>query len=458
MGTPYDRCIGAGRISIRECQLKFGAKKPVCNAQQRFEWFCGNLKELKTFFENTVQLQQQIVNEIFQRLQESFIKIRHIFEVSITFDHTHHQNNSKTMNSTELNRELDMQMNSQMQEFLLAFVCDEYCNVYLTHEFFSLDEELQRVGGPTALPLRSAEKVKYVELTSMRLLPNELSKMSQSVLFMIITSVQLFCICYTEYSLFWMLALMSYHSHKMAGLEAPPYTKIVIKRGGTIGEILRGLVHAFEPLGTKYSIDTTECLPTPVPPNFVRYYEIVVLCLLAWFLLFWEPYGLRLRHRIMSCFYPDASHKRAQYLHQRIVNDRGNFVKLARRRARALHLYADRNDAFWCLTWCCKIFGWGSGGFLGYSSGDICIICSKPLKRSEAIKCNTIGCKGIFCQLCFYESNYHCCLCSPPSSYGDYSDLSEIGDSSDDPDAEPFRPDNIYSGNASFDTLRKKSP
>ncbi|KRF97637.1 uncharacterized protein Dwil_GK16980 [Drosophila willistoni] len=472
MGHPYDRCIGAGSISIQECRAKFGHENKACMAKERFEWFCGNLKELSSFFDGNLQLQQNLLEDIFQHLYVSFAKIHSIFEVTITFDHNRQSGiTSKIGNSSDviLEHEISRHLESQMQSFLIVFLwldtvvfililtvllksiyfrmhylgSNDYANVYLMQDFYSYDKQLQRLMGVSALPLRAYEQTRYVKITSLRLLPIEISIMTRSVLFLIITGFQLFTICFVDYSLYWMMALMSYHSHRTAELQPRPYTKIVIKGGGMIGNIIRGVVHGFEPLVKNLFIDTVKCLPIPGPPKYLNYWEIFVLCIMAWFLLIWEPYSLRLRHRVMTCFYPEHGSTRAQYLCRRILKDRETFIKGARRKARSLHTYANQDEEFICIMWYHTLKNWCCGRLTGNYLGKVCLICNKALTISDNVSCRTPNCNGIYCQVCFAESNCSCILCNPPSVYGDYSDISEIEDSSDDSESNSYRPDGI---------------
>lgn len=59
MGSPYDRCMAAGSRSFEECQLKFPDDKALCDLGERFEWFCAKLKDLPSFFDPHLQLQQE---------------------------------------------------------------------------------------------------------------------------------------------------------------------------------------------------------------------------------------------------------------------------------------------------------------------------------------------------------------------------------------------------------------
>ncbi|EDW30106.1 GL22505 [Drosophila persimilis] len=403
MGTPYDRCLGAGSVSTHDCQTKFGAKRKECNVKDRFVWFCENLKPMASFFERNVQLHHEIFEEIFQRSKQSFINIRKIFEVSITFvgkQKINGTNDSLGRDSDViLEHEIGRTLEAQRRAFILFFVCldlvvfilvftvilrsiyfrmlylgnHDFNNVYITHAFYVYDRRSEPFG---VLPLRSVENIKFVKITSLRLLPEELQIMTRSILFLFITGMQLFLICFVDYCLYTMLSMMSHHAHQTAGLKPPAYTRIVITKGGLIGDILRSLVRAFEPYAKNLDVGTEKCLPVPGEPNIFRYYEVLVLCVLAWLLLIWEPYSLRVRHWVMARFYPIDAYRRVRHLHHRITEER-------------------------------------------------------TLTTMDHIYCETPNCRGVYCQRCFIDSNSHCILCNPPSLYWDYSDVSETEDSSD---------------------------
>jgi glyoxylase-like metal-dependent hydrolase (beta-lactamase superfamily II) len=47
-----------------------------------------------------------------------------------------------------------------------------------------------------------------------------------------------------------------------------------------------------------------------------------------------EPYGLRLRHVVMSHYHPDRARQRTVWLYNHILKCRGSFLKMARRHLR----------------------------------------------------------------------------------------------------------------------------
>ncbi|ALC44071.1 CG32320, partial [Drosophila busckii] len=344
MGTPHDRCLRAGQLSTKECLLKFGQDKVECQLQQRFDWFCGNLKDVAGFFCEKPQLPMQI----FKCLQQRLALIRRIFEVSITFEHLQQDHDTHRSNSSELEAAVDDQLAAEFNKFLYVFIClnmlllllllsivwhancfrwsylfsKEFGNFYVTRDFYDSEDDHKRNKGYAALPLHSTEQSKFVKLCSFSVLPMESRHARSFFWFWLLICLQLGTICFVDYSLHWMLTIMSFYTYQTSELLPPTYTKLCISHGGFLGDILRGLVQAFEPL-VKYLLgDIHHCLPLPSAPNYMNYLQIIVLGLGVWLLLLLEPYTQRLHHCIMGCFYPDRARRRAQYLYTSIVLNR----------------------------------------------------------------------------------------------------------------------------------------
>lgn len=60
----------------------------------------------------------------------------------------------------------------------------------------------------------------------------------------------------------------------------------------------------------------------------------VIAILICWMLLLFEPYGMRLRQKVMSHFYPSRAMERAVFLYNKIIRRRESFIKFARRHVR----------------------------------------------------------------------------------------------------------------------------
>ncbi|XP_070142090.1 E3 ubiquitin-protein ligase DCST1-like [Drosophila kikkawai] len=215
---------------------------------------------------------------------------------------------------------------------------------------------------------------------------------------------------------------------------------MVIKGGGQIGSFLRDLVHAFEP--KVLQMNSYNCLPVPENPKYWLYFWILVLYVLAWIMVFWEPYGLRQRHRIMAYFHPEVSCRRVQYLHYSILKGRRKSVlQLSSQRARFLKCYRYDNKLVSCISCLSSLTSWFFSGCRGVCIGRSCTICRKPLTKSDHVFCDLPECSGVYCYTCFIECNNNCVLCSSPSE----CDFSEIGDSSDYWDYSYCCPENVHS-------------
>ncbi|KAH8232758.1 hypothetical protein KR038_007977, partial [Drosophila bunnanda] len=338
MGTPYNRCLRAGNLSLLQYQIEIGKQAREFCSPELFSWFCDSLKGEKSFFHNNLKLPQMIIEDIFLRLKICFLKTRLMFLATISFDHSGKPNTRLFLSDRNLiyNQEttrnklnyISFWLYFMVFIFLLTVVLrsidfrlrylmsQHFDNVYITEEFEAYEEQQSQIMGVRVLPLNTCENNKYVKMASLELLPGERRTMYRSGGFLFITGIQLFCLCLVDYFLYSMLALMLHHGKMTSDVQPSPYRKIIISGGGRIGDILRAFVYAFEP--NVIQIDFFNCLPVPRKPMYFRYFWISVLYVLAWIMVLWEPYGLRQRHRIMAYFYPQESCRRVQYLHCRI--------------------------------------------------------------------------------------------------------------------------------------------
>ncbi|XP_055913918.1 DC-STAMP domain-containing protein 2 [Eupeodes corollae] len=461
IGTPFDRCIKIADDAMTDCKEQMGILDDLCNVTEIFRGLCYSVKFIDVICELMDFVSDSIIATVTEKLKQFNDDIKRLFYVSIKFDHEFNFKTVATKNLTDVGNDILSEINNQMNEFFVLFTWTEfvgsfmvffvilkallYKNKYLTSnhfdnhfiakDFISLNNQREKMGLDVVLPLTRKERRKYVMITSLTLVHAEIFSMSRTFLFLTISSVQLLCICIADYSLYWLLSMIYFYGKQEAGLEIPPFLTVNISGGGFTAEILKGIVHAFEPLSEKYELDPRPCLPKPIVPNYRRYWEIVGLIFIAWVFLILQPYGLRLRQVIMCIYYPDRSRERALWLYNEILLRRTSFIKFARRQARRsilkdsnvkdyslLDWIRSRTNQYWIFR---KIFG----------SGKLkaCNICGTPLKGEESsVNCQQIGCSGMYCAECFGEMNNICCLCQKPVDYNDLSDISEEKDSSDE--------------------------
>ncbi|KAM8709447.1 hypothetical protein ACLKA7_016279 [Drosophila subpalustris] len=459
LGTPWERCQQSAERAMVKCRHKWGYFRYICQAPKLFLALCYPAKLVDVFCIGFWEHSWNFLDTLLERYYNFVAELEQMFDASISFDHDFKFHTNASKNLTDVGEQIIVDVGQSLRPFallqgwldllcwlmlfavfinatyfyVLYMLSHHYQNVYLTSTFYGIDRELQSQGRSTVLPLKRLECGKYLKLTSLRLTTAECLLMVEHAFFLFISCVQLSTICLVDYSIFWLLATISYYGHKQDDLEVPAYIDMQIKGGGFVGDIMRGLAQAFRPITQKRTLDTKACLPLPVEPMYRHYVEILLLCLLAWFILLTEPYMLRLRHVIMQRFYPERAYVRALYLHEKILRERASFFKFARRKARAAFMFRERGTCNWlrrklCRCCCCLCF-------LGE---DLCIMCSKLLSSSSRINCDSPGCGGVYCQICFSASNNKCCLCQRPIDCGDYSDFSEVRDSSDSSDAESF--------------------
>ncbi|XP_034109518.1 DC-STAMP domain-containing protein 2-like [Drosophila albomicans] len=457
-GSPGTRCQRAAERVVIKCRENFVYVRSLCYATRLYMAVCLPVMLFDVFCVDFWSKSWNFMDSIMERYYEFVAQLEQMFDASISFKHNFNFHTNASKNLSDVSEQILQDITQSLRPFrvlqscldllcwvllLLVFVnaaffylqymqSRSYQNVYLTSDFYAIEQQFRLQGRRRVLPLKCLERCKYLKLSSPRLTSCECLLLAEHAFLLLISCVQLFAICVVDYSLFWLLASISYYGRQQAELELPAYIELEIKQGGFMGDIMRGIANAFRPLTQQRSLNTQTCLPLPLRPNYRKYLEIFQLCLLAWLILLTEPFVLRLRHVIMQHFHPERAKIRAIYLHQKILKERANFFKMPRRQARAAFSYHTLSYRSSCFNWlhaklcCCCHFLW--------PRCDVCVLCGKLLSSSPRINCDSPGCQGIFCQLCFSASNNRCNLCQRSLDCDDCSVISEIQDSSDDPD------------------------
>ncbi|XP_037939558.1 DC-STAMP domain-containing protein 2-like [Teleopsis dalmanni] len=463
-GTPFDRCIKIADDAMADCRDKLGVLDTLCNFTELFRMLCYTVKVIDVICVFVDFFSDQIINSILERLKQFSEEIKNMFDVSITFEHDFYFKTESSNDLKTVSKRVVKEIRSRMNPIFLAmgfldiigiilffFIFIKaiyfrykylnnvrYKNVYITKDFIEIDEKRkEQKSKDRALPLDVLEMPIYVKIFNFQLTANEILNISHSIVFLFITTMQLTIICATDYSFYWCLDLIAYYGDIEADLEVPPYITVDVKGGGVAGDMYGGIVHAFEPNTQNYTIDSTSCLPRAKIPNFRRYQLIGLLCVMAWIMLFTQPYGLRLRHLVMRYYYPEVSQRRALWLYNHILLKRETIFKLARRKVRTKLLNDKVSDNFTFMDWlrvkaesyiCCSLL---VRLLCGKRKVDLCLICAKTLQGSDKVKCPKFQCPGLYCKKCYTSSNSSCCICQSPFECGDQSDLSQEVDSSE---------------------------
>ncbi|EDW92666.1 DC-STAMP domain-containing protein 2 isoform X2 [Drosophila yakuba] len=467
MGTPWARCKKTAHQAMIRCQSKLGVFKALCHATKLFLALCYPAKIIDVFCSGYWDFSWGLLDKIFERYREFVRHIEEMFDANITFEHEFFFDTNSSKSLVDVGEEIIQDINKRLPSFIfLSSFVDILCwvmvvtvflkatifylrymhsrqfqNVFMTKILSDIDRRYEKHGYDPLLPLQRLERSKYMKLTSLRLTLFEFVSIVENACFMATTCLQLFAICFLDYGLFWLLTTMSFHGHQESGLEVPAYVDLEIKGGGFVADVMRGIANAFRPLTQKSILDVNPCIPLPVKPDYAKYIIILLLCLLAWLILLAEPYILRTRHLIMAYFYPERAKERGSFLYNMISEDRISIFKFVRRRKRnkfnhTPNVKKTRNftwlysgfSCLICLCSCCPFC----------QSTERCTICGRALTPSNRNPCDTPGCKGVYCSKCFEKSHNKCCLCNRPVDYGDFSDVTEVDDSSDYSEKESF--------------------
>ncbi|XP_015375443.1 PREDICTED: DC-STAMP domain-containing protein 2 [Diuraphis noxia] len=82
---------------------------------------------------------------------------------------------------------------------------DSFDNKYLTKELYELDERKQILDRPTIMPLTRIEKNKFIERTSINLIPREKKALFRSLAILLLATFKILIQMAVDYSLYWIL-------------------------------------------------------------------------------------------------------------------------------------------------------------------------------------------------------------------------------------------------------------
>lgn len=206
-------------------------------------------------------------------------------------------------------------------------------------------------------------------------------------------------------------------------------SEVRVEGNGLLVEHLRETVQSFFPQ-REFNFDMLQCMPNPMKPKLRTYGQICGLLGAIWLSLFFEAFGLRIRHKILAWYYPALAVERAHWLYLKIITQRKQQLVLLRREARRKFLKDSAgSNSRWCTTW------WWFA-----VHGVQCCLCQKWFRRNaDLIRCVQVGCKGKYCHGCIAQLQGTCPLCMDPVAYGDFSDYSEEFGSTDEEDFHVFR-------------------
>ncbi|XP_050305805.1 uncharacterized protein LOC126742959 isoform X2 [Anthonomus grandis grandis] len=462
LGTPFERCSRVFENAIADCNAKLGPLfnwlcsltyivKAVCYIVKIFDYVCM----IVDFISNSV------VGVIIKKVKNFVRHIKTMFYVRIKFSHSFKFQTVASKSIKDIAKEIVAEIKDRSKGVVAFFnimtsasmmffiwlifqvayyrikymTSEKFDNIYITHYFREIDQRRAKVGKETVLPLTKKEKTIYVPMSGSSLARSEKRSLKKAATTLATASVKLATHMAADYSLYWILTLISKHARYQSKVQAPNLPMAHITGEGFLAKLLRSIVNAFQPVGIQLEIDTVPCLPIPIPPDLDRYAQIGVTIVLCWILTLLEPYGLRLRNYIMGYYHPIRAKQRTIWLYNHILRSRISFLLMARRNFRKKFGMKGGSDEVGCKDWLrsrlpCAIFKICLG-----DAPLTCMLCGeiyRESKKKQFKKCHTPNCPGLFCLECFADLNNICPICLKPIDYGDIDDIDEEKDSSGD--------------------------
>ena len=196
---------------------------------------------------------------------------------------------------------------------------ERFDNRYLTEDLRKIDLIRAKKHKETVLPLNPRERNKYIPLKSITLINIEKVQLTKTAIFLVLATCKLGIHMVADYSLYWVLSTIRHHGRFETKVQQTNSVGVYVSGNGYLAELYRSIIRAFSPLSTEMEMDTIPCLPDPVPPNLDKYTQIVTLIVFCWIMAIFEPYGLRLRHVVMTYYHPQRAKQRAVWLYNHII-------------------------------------------------------------------------------------------------------------------------------------------
>ncbi|KAJ8303057.1 hypothetical protein KUTeg_019453 [Tegillarca granosa] len=298
--------------------------------------FSFNATQSRTYSE----VKDDILKEVEERLGNftSFLNFVDYFMmfavVFILIKSPENQKQKKVLIIVLVNRNIYLKVLKALVYRYKYLTKDSFDNVYLTFKVQDIDERRIEIGKESIMPLDWKERGKYINSRSIYMAMCEKRKLAKGLVLLLLSMCHAGFYMACDFALYWLLNMMKTHLSIKTKAAVPAHLKMHVNGKGALADMYRALLSMFDPLATDVKVDTAPCLPNPYTPNFSIYEEIGTLYGLCMFLVIFEAYGLRLRHIITGCYYPDRERARAVWLYNHIIKTRGGMLKYTRRQLR----------------------------------------------------------------------------------------------------------------------------
>ncbi|XP_020817400.1 DC-STAMP domain-containing protein 1 isoform X1 [Drosophila serrata] len=287
----------------------------------------------------------------------------------------------------------------------------DFDNLYITNYFKHVDQRLKKKRNVSILPLRTYEKVRYIDSKSF------CSRSSEEVNKVFYTQLRfaLELVCASIFLLFDrivvdLLQIIRQRSLVRYDQRGEHEVRFNITGIGKMAQLLRVTMHNFnihEHVAT--SLSNEECLPKPHVLPWSFYHWLMLLYLAIFVVVCYSHTFLRMRRVICGYFYEKREKQRILYLYNRILRLRAlalqNLVEDVETNLAKYKVHRHLNPLLRLRSAWPQAFSW----LRYFSWGQLnCLVCWDPEDQSF-ILCHNCGVP--YCDVCTEEMNHVCINC-----------------------------------------------
>uniref|UniRef100_A0A1I8B401 DC_STAMP domain-containing protein n=1 Tax=Meloidogyne hapla TaxID=6305 RepID=A0A1I8B401_MELHA len=198
-------------------------------------------------------------------------------------------------------------------------------NYYVTSNFVEIDRARALNGLPTLLPFQPREKKSIIYTCSRRLMFKEWLLFCVYHLFLMMSVVPITCFIIVDIFVYRILRrTFIFLGQDFTTFAVPNIYTIKVSGKGFLNDLLRNILHTFEPLTDKEQRDDLwrNCFKQPIEPRYDIFWYMFIIYIVSVLLMFLQIYMRRTRHLVATHFYPDRAQPRALHLYNKILEER----------------------------------------------------------------------------------------------------------------------------------------
>ncbi|XP_051055204.1 E3 ubiquitin-protein ligase DCST1, partial [Phodopus roborovskii] len=300
-------------------------------------------------------------------------------------------------------------------------------NIYISTYFYQIDERRKKLGKPSLLPLRKAEKRSVIFPFKPSIQASEMRNVARELLETLPILLLLLVLCGLDRALYSVFDAIRRHSFLQYSFRSSHKLEVKVEGDSMLARLLRKTIGALNTsTDTGIESDNMPCLPQPIGMDARAYWSASLPTLLLVCLCLAQAFGYRLRRVIAAFYFPKREKKRILFLYNELLRKRAAFTQLRRaaivRRARQQRV--PRHHLVDTLYRLCPV--------LRRLMRRRCVVCQAP-ETPESYVCPTPGCQAVYCRSCWDDMRRQCPVCTAreelsSSAYSDSNDDAVYGE------------------------------